>query len=91
MDWETEMVALRGRMAALEFVTVMQTLLSASEEPGFNPKDFAERRRAFWAEMGATLNDDGSAGGGAMQKALESLGKLLTVMAEPLHNHLEDV
>lgn len=86
---QTELAFLRGRIAALELVTVVETLVSASRETDFNAKDFAERRKSFWAAIGSTLNDDGKSESIALQRSLNKLGNLLVMMSEPIQARME--
>lgn len=88
MTVEDDIVALRGRIAALEIATVTQTLLEGASTPGFNPVEFAAQRASFWKQVGEALNDDGSPSSVAFAEALVKLGNLLITMAKPIDEAL---
>jgi len=90
MPIEDDVVKLRGRIAALELATVTQTLLEGANKADFNPVEFAAQRANFWQQIGQTINDDGSASGAAFEEALVRLGTLLTTMAKPIDDAMQN-
>jgi hypothetical protein len=90
-------VELEARISALEMVVATHILQSGIATPGFDPTAFANGRRDAWSAIGNAMCEACSSEAEekrftrAYADALERLGNMLVVLAEPVQEAIDEV
>lgn len=88
---------LEARISALELVVLTHVLQSGLADAAFDPRAFAIARRDAWTAIGQAMCDDCPPGDEdsaftlAYANALERLGHLLTALADPVEEAINEV
>lgn len=92
-----ELIDLEARISALEMIVVTHILQSGVGTIGFDPTSFATSRRDAWAAVGKAVCDGCSSEveeksfAEAYARALERIGHLLVVLAEPVQEAVDEL
>jgi glycine/D-amino acid oxidase-like deaminating enzyme len=92
-----ELIELEARIAALEMVVTTHILQSGLSDATFDPKAFASARRDAWAGVSGAMCQacDSDAEEHrftrAYAAALERLGDLLVMLADPIQEAIDEV
>lgn len=92
-----ELIDLEARISALEMIVVTHILQSGVGTIGFDPTSFAASRRDAWAAVAKAVCEGCSSEveekrfAEAYARALERIGHLLVVLAEPVQEAVDEV
>jgi hypothetical protein len=92
-----DLIDLEARISALEMIVVAHILQSGVGTAGFDPTSFAASRRDAWAAVGKAVcagcssQDEEKQFAEAYARALERIGQLLVVLAEPVQEAVDEV
>jgi len=92
-----DLIDLEARISALEMIVVTHILQSGVGLAGFDPTAFATSRRDAWAAVGKAVcagcstEADETQFAQAYARALERIGQLLVVLAEPVQEAVDEV
>ena len=91
-----DLIDLEARISALEMIVVSHMLQSGVGVAGYDPTSFAVSRRDAWAAVGkavcdgCTSQDEEKKFAEAYARALERIGQLMVVLAEPVQEAVDE-
>ena len=91
-----DLIDLEARISALEMIVVSHMLQSGVGVAGYDPTSFATARRDAWAAVGKAVcegcasQDEEKRFAEAYARALERIGQLMVVLAEPVQEAVDE-
>jgi len=91
-----DLIDLEARISALEMIVVSHMLQSGVGVAGYDPTSFAVARRDAWAAVGKAVcegcasQDEEKRFAEAYARALERIGQLMVVLAEPVQEAVDE-
>ena len=91
-----DLIDFEARISALEMILVAHMLQSGVGVAGFDPTSFAVSRRDAWAAVGKAVcegcasQDEEKRFAEAYARALERIGQLMVVLAEPVQEAVDE-